>query len=63
MVTNPAAALERPTLARTVGPFQLTLYALGSMLGSGIYGLIGKAAGNSATPCGCRSQRRSLPRC
>ena len=44
MVTNPAAALERPTLARTVGPFQLTLYALGSMLGSGIYGLIGKAA-------------------
>jgi amino acid transporter len=34
-----------PTLTRSIGPFQLTLYALGSMLGSGIYGLIGKAAG------------------
>jgi basic amino acid/polyamine antiporter, APA family len=34
-----------PSLKRTIGPFQLTLYALGSMLGSGIYGLIGKAAG------------------
>lgn len=34
-----------PTLKRTIGPVQLTLYALGSMLGSGIYGLIGKAAG------------------
>ena len=30
---------------RSIGPFQLTLYGLGSMLGSGIYGLIGKAAG------------------
>lgn len=34
-----------PALKRTIGPFQLTLYALGSMLGSGIYGLVGKAAG------------------
>jgi amino acid transporter len=34
-----------PTLKRTVGTFQLTLYALGSMLGSGIYALVGKAAG------------------
>ncbi len=34
-----------PRLARTIGPFQLTLYGLGSMLGSGIYGLVGKAAG------------------
>ena len=34
-----------PILKRTVGPMQLTLYALGSMLGSGIYGLIGQAAG------------------
>lgn len=33
------------TLRRSIGPFQLTLYGLGSMLGSGIYGLIGKAAG------------------
>lgn len=34
-----------PTLRRSAGPFQVTLYGLGSMLGSGIYGLIGKAAG------------------
>lgn len=32
-------------LLRSIGPFQLTLYGLGSMLGSGIYGLIGQAAG------------------
>lgn len=36
---------ESPALERSIGPFQLTLYALGSMLGAGIYGLIGKAAG------------------
>ncbi|MDX2309114.1 MAG: APC family permease [Hyphomicrobium sp.] len=36
---------EEPTLSRSIGTFELTLYALGSMLGSGIYGLIGKAAG------------------
>ena len=34
-----------PTLKRTIGPVQMTLYGLGSMLGSGIYGLIGQAAG------------------
>lgn len=34
-------------LRRSVGPFQLTLYGLGSMLGSGIYGLIGQAAGQT----------------
>ncbi|MEM8644064.1 MAG: amino acid permease, partial [Pseudomonadota bacterium] len=33
------------TLRRSVGPFQITLYGLGSMLGAGLYGLIGKAAG------------------
>jgi basic amino acid/polyamine antiporter, APA family len=38
-----------PTLTRSIGPFQLALYALGSMLGSGIYGLIGKAAGQAGT--------------
>ncbi len=38
-------AVEEPALLRTIGPFQLTFYALGSMLGSGIYGLIGQAAG------------------
>jgi len=35
----------RPELHRSIGPFQMTLYGLGSMLGSGIYGLIGQAAG------------------
>ncbi|HEY8580857.1 MAG TPA: APC family permease [Beijerinckiaceae bacterium] len=40
-----AAAAPAPTLRRTIGPAQMTLYALGSMLGSGIYGLIGQAAG------------------
>jgi APA family basic amino acid/polyamine antiporter len=34
-----------PTLNRTVGYTQLTLFGLGSMLGAGIYGLIGQAAG------------------
>ena len=32
-------------LKRTIGPAQLMLYGLGSMLGAGIYGLVGKAAG------------------
>lgn len=35
----------KPTLHRSIGPVQLALYGLGSMLGAGIYGLIGKAAG------------------
>ena len=34
-----------PALRRSIGPAQMTLYALGSTLGSGIYGLIGQAAG------------------
>ncbi|MET0381583.1 MAG: APC family permease [Methyloceanibacter sp.] len=32
---------------RTIGPAQMALYGLGSMLGAGIYGLIGKAAGQA----------------
>jgi len=36
---------DKPTLQRSIGPIQLALYGLGSMLGAGIYGLIGKAAG------------------
>jgi basic amino acid/polyamine antiporter, APA family len=40
-----AAGAPSPVLRRTIGPFQMTLYALGSMLGSGIYDLIGHAAG------------------
>lgn len=39
------AAHEEPTLRRSVGLVQLTFYGLGGMLGAGIYGLIGKAAG------------------
>jgi amino acid transporter len=34
-----------PTLRRTIGLWQMVLYGSGSMLGSGIYGLIGQAAG------------------
>lgn len=32
-------------LKRSIGPAQLMLYGIGSMLGAGIYGLVGKAAG------------------
>ncbi|MFC1460193.1 APC family permease [Microvirga arabica] len=40
-----AGAGSRPALHRTIGPFQMALYGLGSMLGSGVYGLMGQAAG------------------
>ena len=33
------------TLRRSIGLWQMTLYAAGSMLGAGIYGLIGRVAG------------------
>ena len=36
---------EQGELKRDVGPLQLMLYGIGSMLGAGIYGLVGKAAG------------------
>jgi basic amino acid/polyamine antiporter, APA family len=36
---------DEPKLHRTIGPAQMALYGLGSMLGAGIYGLIGKTAG------------------
>jgi basic amino acid/polyamine antiporter, APA family len=35
------------SLHRSIGPVQMTLYGLGSMLGSGVYGLIGQAAGQT----------------
>jgi amino acid transporter len=44
-LSNPPTERERPELHRSIGPVQLALYGLGSMLGAGIYGLIGKAAG------------------
>ncbi len=40
-----AAHDGEPTLRRTIGLGQMVLYGTGSMLGSGIYGLIGQAAG------------------
>jgi len=36
---------EEPALRRSIGLWQMTLYGTGSMLGAGIYGLIGRAAG------------------
>jgi len=42
---NAASAAEEIKLRRSIGPAQMALYGLGSMLGAGIYGLIGKAAG------------------
>jgi amino acid transporter len=36
---------DEPTLHRSIGPTQMALYGLGSMLGAGIYGLMGKVAG------------------
>ena len=35
----------RPELHRSIGPFQMAFYGLGSMLGSVVCGLIGQAAG------------------
>ncbi|MES2857283.1 MAG: APC family permease [Bdellovibrionota bacterium] len=35
----------KPVLARHIGLFALVLYGVGDMLGAGVYGLIGKAAG------------------
>jgi len=44
-MTDQTAAMPRQELVRAIGPMQMTLYAAGSMMGAGIYGLIGKAAG------------------
>jgi amino acid transporter len=44
-VESAGGAAGEPTLERSVGLWQITLYGLGSMLGAGIYGLIGQAAG------------------
>lgn len=45
MTKRAASSRDEPQLRRTIGPAQMALYGLGSMLGAGIYGLIGKAAG------------------
>jgi basic amino acid/polyamine antiporter, APA family len=39
-----AEAANTGQLKRAIGPVQLMLYGIGSMLGAGIYGLVGKAA-------------------
>src|ERR671917_520492 len=39
------ATTGQPELRRSIGPFQLFAYTLGGMLGAGIYGLVGRAAG------------------
>ncbi len=36
---------EQPSLRRSISAVQLFAYTLGGMLGAGIYGLIGRAAG------------------
>lgn len=38
-----------PTLVRAIGPITLVLYGVGSMLGAGIYGLVGEAASRMGT--------------
>lgn len=44
-MTAAASAQAEPSLHRSIGPFQLFAYTLGGMLGAGIYGLVGRAAG------------------
>jgi amino acid transporter len=41
----PAAIGHPPVLLRTMGLFSLVVYGVGDMVGSGIYGTVGKAAG------------------
>ncbi|MEX2309788.1 MAG: APC family permease [Pirellulales bacterium] len=41
----PAAIGNSPVLLRTMGLFSLVVYGVGDMVGSGIYGTVGKAAG------------------
>lgn len=43
-VTEPASALKR-----TLGPVAITLYAVGDILGAGIYALVGKVVGVAGT--------------
>lgn len=44
-MSQAAKPTAKEPLLRAIGPMQMTLYAAGSMMGAGIYGLIGKAAG------------------
>jgi len=40
-----AGTTEQSELCRTIGPWQVLFYGLGSMLGAGVYVLLGRAAG------------------
>jgi amino acid transporter len=42
----PIRSGEAPALLRTMGLFSLVVYGVGDMIGSGIYGTVGKAAGH-----------------
>jgi amino acid transporter len=42
--TPPSGDASQPGLKQTLGPWQILLYGLGSMLGAGIYALVGRAA-------------------
>ena len=41
----PSTSTSAPKLVRTMGLFSLVVYGVGDMVGSGIYGTVGKAAG------------------
>lgn len=43
--SKPQSLSGEPELRRTIGLWQMVFYCAGSMLGAGIYGLVGKAAG------------------
>jgi amino acid transporter len=45
MLGGHSPGIPMAELKRTVGPGQMMLYGIGSMLGAGIYGLVGRAAG------------------
>ncbi|HET9954249.1 MAG TPA: APC family permease [Polyangiaceae bacterium] len=45
MASTTPESQSQPALARTMGLWALVIYGVGDMLGSGIYALIGKAAG------------------
>lgn len=45
MSVSPTANSSTPQLVRTMGLFSLVVYGVGDMVGSGIYGTVGKAAG------------------
>jgi hypothetical protein len=50
-MSAPATADSAPKLLRTMGLFSLVVYGVGDMIGSGIYGTIGKAAVTLAMNC------------